>query len=448
MSKHTDKCMELLFEIEKDPAIIEGFNHGSTNSWVTVKNFIYERSLTHLEIEKQSIRISEIFFLLIIITTSLINYIRSLKKDNIPIFIGAGSGLIKQQKKVVDTYMSSSLKSHLYNQKFLYLTSADKPAKLIKLLPFIIKKKVIVYSYIVAPLRLLLKKKIYKNESLNNPKLAFSANEIARRFHAANIDIKYNDIIQLHARFIAGYRIFSALLKPFSFSGCHVVSAYSNAEICAVLKLKGTHITEVQHGIIGPTHRGYNYHHTIKNIPTPDVIEVYDNFWKNQLLKADYFRENQIKIQPRYKYETAKKISNITNKSIIITGQSLRRDDVLKLIQDILDSDSKIQIIYAPHPNESKEYIASFLALEQKYPQLILTSHFDHSTESWIMSCSAHVSIYSSCHFDSVHYHGKTYVYDVIPNNVMYYYCENQPDSFVKFTNAINLLKMINKNDE
>lgn len=56
------------------------------------------------------------------------------------------------------------------------------------------------------------------------------------------------------------------------------------------------------------------------------------------------------------------------------------------------------------------------------------------------MNSVAHVSIYSSCHFDSVHYLGKTYVFDALPENIMHYYAKRAPEKFVLIKSYADLI--------
>ena len=224
----------------------------------------------------------------------------------------------------------------------------------------------------------------------------------------------------------------------------YVVSAYSNSEQCAAARSRKALIHEIQHGVIGSVHRGYNYCTKCRLLPTPDKVIVYDEFWKSELKMAGYFLEEDILIYKRLKYLIAEKEKSLKlGPYYVFTGQGLLGDKVAAFLFGVLSAIPEKFVVYVPHPTESQEYIDNLSQPLSSFRNFIVGRNVGVSTERLIQDSLGHISIYSSCHFDAVTLLGRTFVLDVIPGNVMDYYIEISSTTFIRVKNPEDFLRCV-----
>lgn len=414
----------LILETEFDAISI--FKYKQTSSWINIKNYLYSLTLNGVVSNNFSKRDIISKNGLILILMSIKNYLLNIvnKKERV-LYIGAGSGLFYYKDEILDSYFPLDCS----DKDIIYMLSADHAKKLMHYYPFINTKKVIIYSYLIGPLKIFLTKifkifvkiKIEDNfiKFLNNNKMITSKKELHN----------------IHANFLITTILYKIFFFPLNIKKAYIVSAYSNTEICSVLRDRGIEIIELQHGIIGNVHRGYNYVTNNLLLPTPNKVNVYNEFWKNELIYAGYFTEENINITGRLKYQLIdKNISIFDNNFIVFTGQGGFYNDIEKLFIDSANYLllNKIQLIYIPHPNEMiGESLNLLKKVANNFKNIIIIEHKIFTTEQYIYNSIAHVSVYSSCHFDSVHYKNKTYVFDVMDDNPMDYYSNQFKEIFI-----------------
>ena len=423
------KIINKLKNLEKEN-IIELFKFKKFSSWIEIKNYLYANSLKGVinltgENKKEFFNFNTVKLMIL----SLKNYVKSLSKKSEILFVGAGSGILEYEDKIIDEYLPEELE----NKNIIYLASADYPNRLIKYKDYLSDNNVIIYSFWVAPLRKIISK-------ILKPSLPVNEIENLLSKYMNEVDIK--SIINHHKKFITNYYIYKILLAPFKFKKAYVVSAYTNSALIAVLKEKGVEVIEIQHGFVGPMHRGYNYAIKSKLLPTPDKIYVYDEFWKKELVDAGYFDEKQIIINNRKKYLMIKDNLNIFDKKFIVfTGQGGFYDKISTFLEKSNDFLLKndIYFIYLPHPNEINKDL-SFLEINKNIKVL---KNKKYITEQYIYDSIAHISVYSSCHFDAIYYKNKTFVLDVLKDNPLNYYINKYPDKFISIKNIKEIFENI-----
>lgn len=441
----TDEKMsisELLSELESSHQMIESLSVFGTTSWVSIKNLVFEKSLSDISfatVARKSFLSPKTIFLL---GLSIWNYMRRITRlQRQDIFVGAGSGVFFHDNKYLDSYLPSELSSELGipKESTLYWINANHLSKMWEQRSYLIRQQAIIFSLILSPLRLFFGI-LFSIFLLQNRKIRNATTDLSFHLSTIGVNISSKELIRMHARFCAGYVVYRVLLYPFSFEKAYVVSAYSNSEVCAVLKQMGVQVIEVQHGLIGSTHRGYNY--SIKNplLPTPHQVSVYSDFWKQELQAAGYFSSEQIVINQRLKYKLAQ-YENIAFdfQYIVFTGQGLLQEKIIDFISEFDSIKSKLHLVYVPHPNEDAEYISRIMTAT-KSDRVHFVLNMSTTTERLIMGCQAHLSIYSSCHFDSIHYKDRTFIYDIIEENPIYDYSKRHSSKFIYIKNAQELL--------
>jgi len=366
-----------------------------------------------------------------LILLSIFNYFKYIfKREERVLYVGAGSGLFEYENNILDSYLPEELE----NEKLIYMLSAEYPDKLMKYKKYLKKHNIIIFSFLIAPLKMIITKLIYPfiNVKIENSFfdiLSDNGNPITQK------EINY-----IYSKFIVSYYLYKIFLIFFKIQKAYIVSSYSNTELISILKEKGIEVVELQHGVIGSVHRGYNYAIRDVLLPTPDKVFVYDNFWKEELIKAGYYDKNQIKVTGRLKYELIRKdITIYENRYIVFTGQGGFYKEIKELFknsQSFLEKNG-IKLIYLPHPNEANKDIDTLV--NNLNNNLIILREKQFTTEQYIYNSLAHISVYSSCHFDAVYYKNKTYVFDIMNDNPMNYYISNFKEEFQVIQNIIEV---------
>jgi len=439
--------LDKLRELEQRHDIAAGFATMGSSSWVTIKNAVFEHSLSHLNFKRHNRNQFFSWKLAVIIFVSVWHYLCCIARSRpAPLFIGAGSGLITGDDVTRDSYLPGALSSSqpgIPREDLIYCLSADDLNRLWRQRNYLTDHQAILYSFVVAPLRAILARLVHPFIVRNNT-VAIASRQVSECMREAGVDCPPGLITALHARFFAGHMLYRIAFAPLRISEAYVVSAYSNSESCAALRRKGVHITEVQHGIVGPTHRGYNYATHDPRLPVPDSICVYDDFWRTELLDAGFFPASAIEIGSRLKYQMAKNERvPLAGRYVVFTGQGILQEQVVAFIRGYGESRVSLPLVYIPHPTESEEYLEAIEREVRQQANVLLVRSTRCSTEALIMHSVGHVSIYSSCHFDSIHYLGRTFVFDVLPESVMHYYTRRRTDRFIPITSPAQFLVIL-----
>ena len=424
--------LKVLEDFEKKFNVIKVFKFKNTTAWVNIKNFLYTKSLNDvIELatnnKKSFLNLNGLKLILL----SIFNYFKYIfKREERVLYVGAGSGLFEYENNILDSYLPEELE----NEKLIYMLSAEYPDKLMKYKKYLKKHNIIIFSFLIAPLKMIITKLIYP---FINVKIENSFFDI---LSDNDNPITQKEINYIYSKFIVSYYLYKIFLIFFKIQKAYIVSSYSNTELISILKEKGIEVIELQHGIIGSVHRGYNYAITDVLLPTPDKVFVYDNFWKEELIKAGYYDENQIKVTGRLKYELIKKdITIYENRYIVFTGQGGFYKEIKELFknsQSFLEKNG-IKLIYLPHPNEANKDIDTLV--NNLNNNLIILREKQFTTEQYIYNSLAHISVYSSCHFDAVYYKNKTYVFDIMNDNPMNYYISNFKEEFQVIQNIVEV---------
>jgi len=430
MYQSRGKMRELLTRLETDFNAVHAFRYRNTSSWVRIKSDI-DRLLPSTRGTSFDARNTIGLNGLVLFLLSVANYVKCLQGSSkkTVIYVGAGSGLFCYEGKVKDSYFPFT---DISPDECLYWLSGDYPGKLIQYREYLTRNKIVIFSYIVAPLSAFLVRLLnMKSSSFDTTLVARIIDEVRKSgFNLSKDKISYS-----HKLFIIRYWIFRFLIPKGSIKKAYIVSAYSYSEICAVLKERGVEIIELQHGMIVPEHRGYNYAVRDESLPTPDYVNVYNNFWKQELIDAGYYPQERIRVTGRLKYELIRHNLHFNKRFIVFTGQGLLREEVIRFLKNgaliITKLNTNLDILYLPHPNESESDIKNMRKALQNYKNIKIGHPSDLTTEECIYYSIAHVSIYSSCHFDALFFKNISYVFDIMENNPMKYYMDKYPDKFI-----------------
>lgn len=436
---------DVLGRIECDFNVLEIFSYRNSTSWIRIKTFLADRLLGTDSAPIQSSRIS-VRAALGVAAISALNYFRYVfsfeSRHARPLFVGAGSGLFSRNGEVLDAYYPYR---ELGEDAGPYWLSADFPERMLSSKRYLLERKAFVFSFFSAPLTALIAFFIKKRTRLPD---AIAAGKIIEALAESGCCIAQSDLENLHRSYIARYWAFRILLAPLRIRDAYLVSAYSYPEICMRMKELGIMVTELQHGLIGAKHSGYNYRIHDERLPAPDAMFVYDEFWKNELLEAGFYRKDNIRITGRLKYDIVSKTrpSPLDVPFIVFTGQGVFTGKVLEFVRSGLEGwnggKPRCRFLYLPHPNETVKDIDAIRAALAGFTGAFVGHPGGYTTEECIFHSLAHVSIYSSCHFDAVHFIGRTYVLDVMESNPMEKYMKSRPDLFIPITDASQIREL------
>jgi len=430
---------KLLAYLETDFAAVHAFRYRNSSSWVRIKTFINGLLLGSGDMPLNAMNTFGLNALEILYISTK-NYIKNIfvgRKKSV-IYIGAGSGLFTYEREVKDSYFPYA---DITPGECLYWLSADYPKRLIQYRDYLVRNKVIIFSYIVAPLSALLSRFVRLKPSSFDKS---AVNRISDEVRKSGYGLADKTVAHNHALFITRYWLFWLLLPKRSIKKAYIVSAYSYSEICAVLKERGVEIIELQHGLIGPEHEGYNYAVRDKRLPTPDAVNVYNDFWKQELVDAGYYPQERIQVTGRLKYRLIRHNLYFERQFIVFTGQGIFLDEIIRFLaegaRNIAAKNIDIDILYLPHPNEGELEREKMRTALRNYANIKIGHSDDMTTEEFIYYSLAHISIYSSCHFDALFFKNKSFVFDVMENNLMNYYMEKYPDKFVRIRGLADIV--------
>ncbi|MDG0817347.1 hypothetical protein [Bdellovibrio svalbardensis] len=428
-----------LKKLESDAGFIERFSCVESSSWIAIKNLLLQTEMIEVKEEYPHKRqLASLRGLMLILRSSIYYFLKIFKFQKKSIFLGASSGLFFNNGQILDSYFPYS---EVDPKSVFYMLNCADFDHLTKMKSYFRNHKIVMENFLVGPIKVILGRLWAEAAWFSSNKQLDAAYEtMSREFRLSK-----KALYLAHYKFIAGNWAFRIFFAPLRMNNAYVVSAYTKSDLVSALKRKGVHVTEIQHGFVGRSHPGYNYNLPQGVLPTPDEVFVYNEFWKDELARAGYYQPAQIKITGRLKYDLVEKKAGQLEASIIVfTGQGAFYNEISQFFKE---SDAElgarnIQLIYKAHPRETSEDLAN---LAKAIAGLSNVSIYqgEHGTEFLIKNSLAHISIFSSCHFDAIHFLNKTFILDVMKDNFLNPYCLEYPDQYLKISKIDEVIRMI-----
>lgn len=218
---------------------------------------------------------------------------------------------------------------------------------------------------------------------------------------------------------------YKLLLKWLGVQNVEIISAYTKPAIVSAANDLGLSTLEYQHGLLAPYHPSYYYSgpELWRSSLLPTRLKLHSNFWQMKMRKANFVDKEAIEVEgalPKTCDEIKKQAFSLVgnNKYFIFTGQGICYSEVATFIQDLISKYPDYTVVYRPHPREHQNHTRlSEKVANSRFKVIDRDSWQD--TLSLVGASKAHFSIFSSCHFEALELLGKTYVLDVVENNVM-----------------------------
>jgi hypothetical protein len=188
-----------------------------------------------------------------------------------------------------------------------------------------------------------------------------------------------------------------------------MTTTYTYHAIIAAAKEAHVEVIEFQHGMVDHTHNGYSWSDYalpyIEKMPIPDKIFVYGDYWKEQLSQRGFWGERLVSVGSLRmdQYRLCEVFPQPDTTTLVVTTQNV---DIQPLIDFFarfawLADSLAYKLIFKLHPgeNDKSRYAVSFA--DNPKVQILLGSE-NPSTYQLIASANFHLSIYSTCHFESL----------------------------------------------
>jgi len=422
--------IKILFKVEKHYNVVSLFKYKNTSAWISIKELLtvsmYDKNIRIGTETKKGIMSIRGLLTIINSLKAYIGYIKEKKRKNI--FLGASTGLFRNDGKVLDSYFPYY---DMETKDAIYMFNCGNLNELVKYKDYTKENRVVIENYLLVILKKLLSKLIIKKISKQKKE---TIELFSRDIQLYGLEVNSLMLLSKYAEFIAGYKLYKLFFKFLKIEKAYIVSASTKSDMVAALKSLNIEVIEIQHGIVGKLHRGYNFN-IDKNdlLPVVDRMNVYNKFWKDEIINAGYFSANQINIVGRLKYDIVNSnIEALNFKYIVFTGQGAFLEEIIKFFEEA-DSwlvKKDIKMFYKSHPRELKSEIG-FLKNSINGLKACFFYEGTNTTEELIKFSIAHISIFSSCHFDAVYYKNKTYILDVMEDNIMNYYIKYSSKFFI-----------------
>lgn len=416
-----------------------------------VETYILERSLSHEEevwpllkyqmtrhvtlsgevedMEFKSKSYSSLFLSLIL---SLINLLKARFNKKNTAYFGAFSRVSLSKDLIHDEFVSSEQQKRM---SLLYHCSNFEKVKTLTCL-----KHGVVFENLIVKLLCLIIKRFINNDrvamlsdgfiELLNQEYGVSKKKI----HAILIDYECKK---------AAYKL---LLKWLGVSNVEIISTYTKPAIVSAANELGLSTLEYQHGLLAPYHPSYHYTglELWRSSLLPKRLKLNSNFWKMKMREANFVGKEAIEVEgalPKTCDEIKEQAFSLVgnDKYFIFTGQGICYSEIASFISELLDKYSDYTVVYRPHPREHQNHTQLSDKVADSRFKVIDRDRWQE-TLSLIGASRAHFSIFSSCHFEALELLGKTYVLDVVENNVMKQ--DDEDENIVFITNAAQIMDL------
>lgn len=415
---------------EIENLMIEGHLQKDVEYWPLIKHEIMIRQAKKNGVKDLQFKSSSKLRLCFALLLSIINLIRALFSPIKKVFFGASSRAIIKDDVVLDEFLSNdkltefTLLYHCSNFEKVCLKTA-------------FRNKIVFENILMKCFTILRGFFVHKKEISSDFLSCKLLTTLQRSF-----ELEPSEIDAILVDFESKKLFYSLLLRFLKVDEVWLISSYTKAAIISSSNYLEIETTELQHGVLAPYHHSYSFSggNTWNSSLLPKNLLLTSSFWLSFMKKSNFVDKSNISVNEFSRHINELDTYCLTLQEgggyIIFTGQGVCYDDVFDFIIDFLRLNPTIKFIYRPHPREHLNYLS--------YTKKILSNNFvvidrdDYTdTKQLVLGAKAHISIFSSCHFEAIELLKKTYVLDIIDNNLME--AGRGDDNIVFFKNAHEL---------
>jgi len=240
------------------------------------------------------------------------------------------------------------------------------------------------------------------------------AQEIAKLIATKFSENAFNEkkILSILNRFYASTNIYSRLFAKIRPKVLLTINGYCDHAMIAAAKKVNCRVLELQHGFVDRHHFGYSYSNSAApfkaRMSIPDQILLYGEFWKEELSASGFWDSELVSVgSPRV---DSFRLQNITRNQdplrLVVTTQGVETNNLIKFMQEFLAISGptlpNMELVFKMHPvfESDKSIYTSRFGGDSRVK--VLTGVESPTTFEIIQQSNFHLSISSSCHFESL----------------------------------------------
>lgn len=412
-----NKNLNFMFSSIERTGVNERFLYNGYTAWPKMKNHIFISLLPGNSNSGPSFRDNLNIYGIYLLFLSFFNVLKTIFRSNATsIYHGAQSTLSLNCAFPIDSHFPCSLSRD--STISVLNTSNSRRAFIAR--RWLKDKNVIVDNYILWMLRAI-SSPFFKAPSKDD--IVWLQNQLL----AHDIYLSDRYLVRIYKSFCINQYFWLIYLKCTKVINAYVISSYSKSDFVAACRILDIKVFEIQHGLVGEEHRGYNYVCSNNNLPVPDYIYVYDEFWKEKLISAGFYKKDNVIVSQKEFPKNEFHQNDYPAKFILFTGQGIFFQEIKAFAEDIsswLRSTDQF-LLYKPHPREADSQTDILNGVDR-----LVIYRGTNSAETLIEKCSAHISFYSTCHYSAVKILGQTFVLESPSSPLI---MDNIGADFVKF---------------
>jgi hypothetical protein len=381
--------------------------------WPLLKHYIIIRQASKNGIVDLQYKSSSKLRLFLALLLSIFNLVRAYFSSSKKAFFGASSRAFIKNDSVKDEFLADdklvdfTLLYHCSNFEKVCLKSAFK--------------KKVVFENILMKCFTIGKGFFVKQ---NNISSNYFSGKLLKTLQQ-DFNLEASDIDSIVFDFENKKQFYSLLLRFLRVDKVWLISSYTKGAIISASNNLQIETTELQHGVVAPYHPSYLFAGAClwNSSLLPKNLLLTSSFWLSFMKKSNFVDKLNISVNELGKgnnntLDTYCRSLQEGGGYMLFTGQGVCYNEVFDFIKDFLRLNPTLKFVYRPHPREHLNYLA--------YAEHVLSDNFiviDRdsyaNTKQLVCGAKAHISIFSSCHFEAIELLNKTYVLDIIDNNLM-----------------------------
>lgn len=221
-------------------------------------------------------------------------------------------------------------------------------------------------------------------------------------------------ILQSARRFRRGLHWYRRLLADCAPKAIALTSAYSYPAIVAAARERGIPVVEFQHGLIHHEHPGYMWLPQTRaqrtHLAIPDFIFTYGAYWSDLLTRSGFWLPAEVPAVGSVRMDwlrrqPAEPTSAPGVLDLVFTTQFATRGWTIPLITEFLEragaAGLALRLTVKVHRGEH-QYIGEYRKLGRQFANVRVMSAYEGDTLALIAAADAHLSGWSTCHFEAI----------------------------------------------
>lgn len=219
--------------------------------------------------------------------------------------------------------------------------------------------------------------------------------------------------------FLHFYDFYNRLIKKRKYKKIYLVVSYGPVVVplTAAAKNNGVQVIELQHGVIGPYHLGYNYPNHVDEIKYfPDIFYSFGDYWK-ETVNLPISNKNIVTYGYPYMREMIEKYKHLPNKTnqILFISQGAIGLELSRFAYHLAEKLDNYKIIYKLHPGEYDRWKA-------EYAELVAASNLDNvevidnngkNLYEYLAESPLLVGVFSTAVYEGLSFKCKTFLVDL-----------------------------------